>query len=155
MSSTPTSQLVREFAICATLSFIIILGLVHGCLHLLHISIVSGNAMRSPLARLVSEPALRISQIADLHAHLIVVFQTTIMCSVLVFAVREIARILGPHFGFWQKETDVESGVDEKAPLKEELSWRPDVKAAEAAPAADEQDYSPDAAPREFLYAVQ
>ncbi|KAJ7109571.1 hypothetical protein C8R43DRAFT_962573 [Mycena crocata] len=135
MSPTPARQLFKEFAICATLSFLIILGLIHALLHLLHIYLLSGVALRSPLAKFLVGPAIQISQISQVHEYLLVVFKITLACSILVFATREIMLIVGSHLGYWQKEADVETGkqalpfchepswIDEKNPLQRDSDY--------------------------------
>ncbi|KAF7369697.1 hypothetical protein MVEN_00301200 [Mycena venus] len=110
MSTTPAHQLAREFAICVSLSFIVVLGVIHGLPHLTHALIASGPA---PLARFLATPAAHIAQISHIHEHLLVVFKITVACCVLVFALREIVAAVGSLTGWW----DVE-GQDEEEDLE-------------------------------------
>ncbi|KAJ7747127.1 hypothetical protein DFH07DRAFT_776083 [Mycena maculata] len=119
LSSSPsTGELFREFAICASLSFIVILGVLHALLRLLHVYFVSGLALRWPLVKVMTTSAFRISQITTAHAYLLVVFELTIACTVLVFAVREISLAIGASRG---GEGDLEAGEERAAaPTPEE-----------------------------------
>lgn len=100
MYATPLVQLFREFAICVSLSFIIVLGIIHCLLHLLHAAVTSGLALRSPaLAKFLPSSAVQTAQhISHIHAHLFVIFKITVASSVLVFALREIGAAVA---GWW------------------------------------------------------
>ncbi|KAJ6472640.1 hypothetical protein DFH09DRAFT_472527 [Mycena vulgaris] len=124
-SSTAARLFAREFFICASLSFIIILGVLHALLHMLHLCFVSDLALRSPLARFLTAPAEQLSRIADAHTYLLIVSKVTIACTVLVFAVREIIVAGGTYLGWWRTlPDDVEAGDL----ATEEQGWREDKK---------------------------
>ncbi|KAJ7486877.1 hypothetical protein FB451DRAFT_1168256 [Mycena latifolia] len=128
MSPTSTRQIVREFAICASLSFIIILGMIHALLHILHLLFQSEAALRSPLAQFVAAPAVQLSRISEAHTYLLVVFKITIACTVLVFAARELLLAGGAYLGWWgsrTREGDLENG---DCKFEAALGWRTDEK---------------------------
>jgi hypothetical protein len=121
----------REFAVCAALSFLITLGAIHALLHLLHIYCVLSLALHMPLATILTEPAVQLALLADAQIYLLVVFKVTVACTVLVFALRELALALGPRMGWCgrSRERDAEAGdTDRKAPVPQELGWRSDEK---------------------------
>ncbi|KAF7333728.1 hypothetical protein MVEN_02329200 [Mycena venus] len=88
-----SARLAREFFICVCLSFVIILGVIHAFLHLIHLHLLS-EILRSPVADFLAETIVQIAQISQLHEYLFVVFKVTFACSILVFAVREIVMTL-------------------------------------------------------------
>ncbi|KAJ6603037.1 hypothetical protein B0H10DRAFT_1957950 [Mycena sp. CBHHK59/15] len=105
MSHCSLRQLVHEFAICASLSFVIILGVLHALPHVLHICYLSDLAQASsPLAGFWIPPVIRIT---EAHTSLLTVFKVTVACTILVFAAREIISELGWHLGF--RDDPVES----------------------------------------------
>ncbi|KAJ7189326.1 hypothetical protein GGX14DRAFT_580804 [Mycena pura] len=126
MSTNPTQQLCREFAICALLSFFIIMGILHLVLHLLHGYFVSSLALCSPLARFLAAPAVHIAQIGQMHAYLVGVFKVTVACTVVVFAVRQMVLQMGTWMGWWGLETEAPDAEGEAASLLEagELKYR-------------------------------
>ncbi|KAJ7097058.1 hypothetical protein B0H15DRAFT_797791 [Mycena belliarum] len=103
LSCNPTHQFVRELVVCAALSFIIVLGVVHATLHLLHLYIESTAlpCTPAPLPERLATPALQLSRISEAHTYLLVVFKITLACTVLVFAGRELVVAGGVHFGWW------------------------------------------------------
>ncbi|KAJ7456008.1 hypothetical protein B0H11DRAFT_231299 [Mycena galericulata] len=129
MPSPPSVlQLLRELVVCASLSFIIILGVMHALLHLLYIYLASGHALRSSLTKTMTASVMQMSQIADAQAYILVVFKVTVACTILVLAVREIISAAGNYLGWFNplKEGDSEAG-DCKLPKSVE---RPDEKVA-------------------------
>ncbi|KAJ7640228.1 hypothetical protein B0H17DRAFT_1216646 [Mycena rosella] len=112
MSSFP--HFLRDFAVCAALSFLIILGAIHALQHLLHIYCVSSLALHRhmPLVTILTEPAVQLALLAEANTYFFVVFKVTVACTVL-----------------WAKsrEQDAEAGdvdADRKAPVPQELGWR-------------------------------
>lgn len=130
-SSSSITQLAREFVTCASLSFIIILGILHAFLHFLHMCITSGIALSWPSMSFLSRtlPAIQNSDIAQAHTYLVEVFNVTIACTVLILALRGIIMAVGyfRRFSTSKKDGDVEAG-DCKSLVKDEASWTPGEK---------------------------
>jgi hypothetical protein len=120
MSQPTIRQLLCDFAICASLSFFIILGVIRALLHLLHIYFLSDLAHISPSFSIWLSPVVRI---AEANACFLTVFKLTIACTVLVFAAREIIFL---QMDFWRKE-DIEAGQGDFCDTAV-LSWTPDEK---------------------------
>ncbi|KAJ7649216.1 hypothetical protein B0H17DRAFT_1215381 [Mycena rosella] len=125
-------QFLQEFAICASLSFIIILGVIHAVLYLAQMFFLSGlpplTLTARFLAQLLSAPGrtMQLSHIAELSTYLLIVFKVTIACTVLVFAFRELIAIGGCYMG-WSGSRK-KQGDAEKGDHKQKLRWRPDEK---------------------------
>ncbi|KAJ6476897.1 hypothetical protein C8R45DRAFT_1102192 [Mycena sanguinolenta] len=137
MSPTPIAQLAREFAVCVCLSFVTVLGVIHGILHLLHASIASGLAHHLPHMNLVAPPEVQLTHIAHIHAYLLVVFKITIACTVLVLALREIVYGVGSWTGWWDmadREGDLEEAEDYKTEVRESSPWADEKKCSRGLP---------------------
>lgn len=103
--SVTLRQFLREFAICASLSFLVILGTLHAVLHLLDHACPSELGLCTHLAKFLTSDAAQSS-----HVYLLLVFKVTIACTILVFALREIV-LTGVRW--WHpsaEERDVEKG---------------------------------------------
>ncbi|KAJ7617069.1 hypothetical protein FB45DRAFT_1104186 [Roridomyces roridus] len=125
--------LVREFLICTSLSFIIILGLVHGLLHLGHLYFMSQLVSQPTPIHPQDTTVVRIAQIALTHEYLLRAFKLTIACSVLVFGLWEIAAYAARRCSTSAtggRRSDVEAGNDVKTPFLVDggVGWTPDVK---------------------------
>ncbi|KAJ7094112.1 hypothetical protein C8R44DRAFT_749630 [Mycena epipterygia] len=136
---SPTSvtlrQFLREFAICASFSFIIIFSTLHALLHLIDQGFPSELALCIPLAQFWPLDATQSS-----HLSLLLIFKVTIACTILVFALREIV-LTG--MKLWRpsaEERDVEKG-DRKPRITEKPRRRiapPRVAYLERIPEVDE-----------------
>ncbi|KAJ7049044.1 hypothetical protein C8F01DRAFT_1185968 [Mycena amicta] len=134
-SFAKTKQLCRELLLCIALSFIILLGIIHGLLHVLHRHYSAASPSPSPPSHSSENStsaealalALRIASIAMLHAYLTVVFKVTVACSVLVFAARELGVFVGVKIG-WLAEDEEEDAEDGRDSEQEDI-W--DMEAAE------------------------
>ncbi|KAJ7023171.1 hypothetical protein C8F04DRAFT_1401872 [Mycena alexandri] len=127
MTPTPVRQIARELVICTSLSFIVILGVIHALLHLLQASIISGATIQSPVGKFFATPAVRIAQISQLHSYVLVIFKVTIACTILVLAVREAVSSLGIWIGWWTPEGQLEADL-ESGDLKSDVDWSADEK---------------------------
>ncbi|KAJ7615973.1 hypothetical protein FB45DRAFT_1064153 [Roridomyces roridus] len=141
--STSVRQLMHDFAVCASLSFIIVLGIIHGLIHLLHLYFTSSRAASAgPITTAILVPALRITEIATAHAYLMLVFKLTLACTVLVFALKEICCAVCARMGWCGVDVqgeDVETAAWERKALIGEASWVADVKVSPPeTPAASE-----------------
>ncbi|KAJ7681677.1 hypothetical protein B0H17DRAFT_1138276 [Mycena rosella] len=123
---------LQEFAICASLSFIIILGIIHAVFYLAQMFFLSGllplTLTARFLAQLLSTPGrtIQLSHIAELSTYLLVMLRVTIACTVLVFAFRELIAIGGCYMG-WSGSRK-KQGDAERGDHKQKLCWRPDEK---------------------------
>ncbi|KAJ7061056.1 hypothetical protein C8F01DRAFT_1138746 [Mycena amicta] len=132
--SGKTKQLCRELLLCIALSFIILLGIIHGLLHVLHRHYSAASAASaSPSSENSTSAealalALRIASIATVHAYLAVVFKVTVACSVLVFAARELGVFVGVKMGWLAKDPDEEDEEHGRDSEQEDI-W--DMEAAD------------------------
>ncbi|KAJ7258016.1 hypothetical protein C8J57DRAFT_1234633 [Mycena rebaudengoi] len=119
-------QLLHEFAICVSLSFTIVLAVIHTLLQLpLSLSYLAPTQLQ---IHWLSPTLLRIT---ESHACPLTVLKATVACTVLVFAGREIIFSLGKLLGICrtEEEEDLESGNSKRpSPLATEPSWGLDEK---------------------------
>jgi hypothetical protein len=125
MTSTSIPRFTREFTLRVCFSFIVALGIIHAASHLLHTSIVTGLALRSPS---FAKPALKLAQI--LHLHTFVVLEVTVACSILALGLREMISAVGSMTGWWDIEGQEEyrEAGDPKMQISEQEPGRTDKK---------------------------
>ncbi|KAJ7660536.1 hypothetical protein B0H17DRAFT_1144967 [Mycena rosella] len=131
MSAISVRQFLREFAVYASLSFIVILSIIHVVLCLAQIFCFPPLTFTARLlAQLLGAPeAMQLSPVAELSTYLLVVFKVTIACTILLIASRELIETGGSYLGWWgarKSQGDAEKG-DHKPPLR----WGTDERTTE------------------------
>ncbi|KAF7321624.1 hypothetical protein MKEN_00683500 [Mycena kentingensis (nom. inval.)] len=109
------SKLVREFALCATISSLTILLIIHSLVYGLRVYLATGHKLSdaSSFVRFVAALVLHLVNITQLNAYIYVVLKTTLYCTTCVFLARECLARLGQRLGWWS--WDEESVGDSEA----------------------------------------
>ncbi|KAJ7159952.1 hypothetical protein C8R43DRAFT_1124317 [Mycena crocata] len=146
LSSSPT-KLIRDFVLCTSLSFVILLSAINAGLRVY--TYLSSTQASSPVNQSIwVTGSIQLSQVLAAHEYLTLVFKVTLACTMAVFLVREFAFQLGFGLSGERRERerigDVEAGSE---------SWDKSAVIV-AAPRWRERDENTERRLQEFVYPV-